>query len=193
MKELKDMSLEELWQLFPIILEEHNLKYREWYEEERTNIISLLHNYDACRINHIGSTAVEGLIAKPIIDILLELPNGYDMESVSLLLRRDSWVVMQQDNANGTIDLNKGYTSNGFAEKVYHLHLRPVGDWGELYFRDYLRQNMNVAKEYEELKLPLARKYKNNRDEYTEAKSEFILENTLKAREEYNGKYRIGD
>ena len=49
------------------------------------------------------------------------------------------------------ISLNRGYTENGFADKVYHIHLRYIGDNAELYFRDYLNEHSDVAKEYEAL------------------------------------------
>lgn len=96
---------------------------------------------------------------------------------------------MQRDNIKETLDLNKGYTPDGFTKKVFHLHVKPSGDWGELYFRDYLRENPNIARQYEKLKLSLIKDYKYNRDAYTDAKSEFIIENTGKARKEYRGRY----
>ena len=79
--------------------------------------------------------------------------------------------------------LNKGYTEQGFAEKVFHLHIRVVGDNDELYFRDYLRENHNVAKEYEHLKLNLWKKFEHDRDGYTDAKREFVKRYTKVAKE----------
>ena len=189
MKKLKDMSLEELWQLFPIILQKHNSDYKAWYDEEKESLLHILCGYNICRINHIGSTSVVGLIAKPIVDILLELPEGYDMNAIALLLQSNGWILMQKDVEQGTLDLNKGYTPSGFAKKVYHLHVKPLGDWGELYFRDYLRQYPDVARQYETLKLNLMKQFEHNRDAYTNAKSAFVMENTQKAREEYAGRY----
>jgi len=186
---MKDMSLEELWQLFPIILKEHNPNYKIWYEEERIDILNALHEHNVCRINHIGSTAVEGLIAKPTVDILLELTDEYEMNSVTNLLQNSGWTEMTRNDAKRTVDLNKGYTPNGFAEKVYHLHVKPSGDWDELYFRDYLRKNVDIAKQYEMLKLKLEKMYKHNRDAYTNAKSEFVAMYSKKAREEFDGRY----
>lgn len=84
---------------------------------------------------------------------------------------------------------NKGYTKYGFAEKVYHLHVRYYDDWNELYFRDYLREHKDVADEYAKLKLGLWKKYEHDRDGYTDAKSEFVLKVTEKARKEYGGRY----
>ena len=73
-------------------------------------------------------------------------------------------------------------TKDGFADKVYHIHLRFSGDNDEIYFRDYLNAHPDVAKEYETLKLQLWRKYEHNRDAYTDAKTEFIFKWTAKAR-----------
>ena len=190
MKELKDMSLEELWQLFPIILEEHSSDYELWYDEESRELLHVLHDYEVCRINHIGSTSVNGLIAKPIVDILLELPCDYTVDSVTTQLQKAGWMLMDSNDDAKTIDLNKGYTSTGFAEKVYHLHIKPSGDWGELYFRDYLRKHSDTAKEYEALKLRLKNQYEHNRDEYTNEKSEFVIKHTQKARKEFGERYR---
>ena len=53
------------------------------------------------------------------------------------------------------ISFNSGYTKAGFADKVFHIHLRYIGDNEELYFRDYLREHPQIAKEYETLKLNL--------------------------------------
>lgn len=189
MKELKDMSIEELWQLFPIMLKPYNPNYKIWYAEEKQRLLNILHDYDVCRINHIGSTSVDGLIAKPIIDILLELPKGYDVNGVFQSLQNSGWILMQKEDDHRTLDLNKGYTPNGFAEKVYHLHVKPLGDWNELYFRDYLLQYPDVAKEYEALKQGLKVQYEHNRDAYTDAKSDFITEQSRKGKLEFLGRY----
>lgn len=189
-KELHDMNLEELWQLFPVILKEHSPSYRLWYDEIKRELLHILRDYGVCRINHIGSTAVEGLIAKPTVDILLELPHDYEVESVMVRLQKNGWILMDRNDEEKTIDLNKGYTPAGFADKVYHLHIKPLGDWNELYFRDYLRIHPDVARDYEALKLRLKNQYEHNRNAYTEAKSEFIIEHTKKARKEFGDRYK---
>ena len=76
----------------------------------------------------------------------------------------------------------KWYTANGFTDKVYHIHLRYAGDNDELYFRDYLNEHPDVAKEYEALKLRLWKQYELNRDAYTDAKTAFIPKWTAEAR-----------
>ncbi|SMP64261.1 GrpB family protein [Anoxynatronum buryatiense] len=189
-KKLSDMTLEELWMLFPIILKEHNPQYYDWYEDEKNNIIEAINGTFISRINHIGSSAVPGLIAKPTIDILLELSGDCDIHQIILRLKAAGWTIMSSEfEPDLNLVFNKGYTPSGYAEKVYHLHVRYLGDWNELYFRDYLIEHLDIAAEYAELKVSLLKGFENNRDGYTEAKSEFILEHTKRARMCYVNRY----
>ena len=81
------------------------------------------------------------------------------------------------------ISLNKGYTENGFAEKVFHFHIRLYGDTDEIYFRDYLNTHPDIAKEYEKLKLRLWKEYEHNRDAYTDEKTDFVKRYTSLAKD----------
>ena len=83
---LQEMTNEELWVLFPIILSEHRAEWTKFYEQEKDSIISALGTKNISRINHIGSTSVPGLIAKPTIDILLEIPTDADIPSLTAAL-----------------------------------------------------------------------------------------------------------
>ncbi|TDO77740.1 GrpB-like predicted nucleotidyltransferase (UPF0157 family) [Halanaerobium saccharolyticum] len=190
-KSLSKMSLEELWQLFPIVLKEHNSEYKNWYLEEKEKLEALLPESFIERINHIGSTAVPGLLAKPTVDILLEINRKSELSEVESKLKNAGWTLMHRNQENEELDLvfNKGYTQAGFADKVFHLHLRYFGDWDELYFRDYLIAHPEIAKKYGELKKELAKEFKHNRDGYTEAKTEFISKWTAEARKEFGQKY----
>lgn len=189
-KELSEMTLEELWELFPIILKEHNIDYKDWYEIEKQKLLNCIYKKNIMRINHIGSTTVEGLIAKPTVDILLEINTETDIEQLKNILLNNGWLLMSYENKPFMkMSFNKGYTKQGFAEKVYHLHVRYYGNWNELYFRDYLIEHNEVSEEYEKLKLGLMEKYEHDRDGYTDAKSDFILKYTQKAKEEYADKY----
>ena len=79
----------------------------------------------------------------------------------------------------------KGYLPNGFAEKVFHIHIRYPGDedtQNKLIFRDYLINHPNAAVEYAALKRRLFNDYEHDRDAYTEAKSEFVLNIIKEAR-----------
>ena len=179
------MTLEELWTLFPIFLTENQDCWAKWYSEEEACLKSVLSQVE--RISHIGSTAIPAIWAKPIIDILVEIPKKSKLIDYKALIIDNGYICMSQ-NEDG-ISFNKGYTEHGFSERVFHLHLRYTGDNDELYFRDYLMEHTDVAKEYEELKLKLWKKYEHNRDAYTDAKTEFIKKYTEKAKLLYGNRY----
>ena len=63
-KELSEMTLAELWELFPIFLVQHDDKWKNYYKEIEASIMDLLPDYPVERISHIGSTAIQGIWAK---------------------------------------------------------------------------------------------------------------------------------
>ena len=186
-KELSEITLEELWDLFPIFLVQHDDQWYEYYKEIEAKITDLLTSYPVKRISHIGSTAIQDIWAKNIVDVMVEISEKADMEEVARILEQDGFIKMSDEKRR--IILNKGYTKEGFADKVYHIHLRYTGDNDELYFRDYLNEHPQRAKEYEALKLELWKRYEHNRDAYTEAKSGFIRKWTTKACMLYGKRY----
>lgn len=189
---LKEMSKEDLWHLFPIILKEHNPDYKNWYEEEKKNLISMIGNTRILRINHIGSTSVHGLIAKPTIDILIEVENEQVIHDIKELLNSEEYICLEQKDVykNPAIFCMKGYRENGFAEKVFHIHIKVINNHKELYFRDYLQSHPQVAHQYGELKIQLMKKYRYHRDNYTDNKTEFVQYYTSIARSIYPNRYK---
>ncbi|MCH5268331.1 MAG: GrpB family protein [Lachnospiraceae bacterium] len=211
-KALSEMSLEELWRLFPIFLTEHNEDWNDWYEEERKrltgifsaagfecNKASMGQNGSELKIHHIGSTAIKGIWAKPIVDILVEVRKkpgddigfsggefSVSLEYVKDVLMQNGYLCMSEQADRMSFCL--GYTEEGFAERVFHLHLRWDGDNDELYFRDYMNDNPKPAKQYEELKLRLWKQYEHDRDGYTNAKGEFVSRYTDMAKREYGNR-----
>ena len=181
------MTLEELWELFPIFLVEHNDKWADDYKEIEILLQDLFAGYPIHRISHIGSTTIKRIWAKNIVDVMVEIPDSSSLKDMARVLEQNGFTIMSSE-AN-RISLNKGYTENGFADKVYHIHLRYDGDNDELYFRDYLNDHPDVAKEYETLKLQLWKQYEHNRDAYTNAKTDFISKWTAEARKEYGSRY----
>ena len=187
---LQEMTNEELWALFPIILSEYRAEWAKFYEQEKDTIISALGTNNMYRINHIGSTSVPGLIAKPTIDILLEIPTDADIPSLTAALISAGYICnTQPNNPAPHLMFMKGYTPQGFRGQAVHLHVRFPGDWDELYFRDYLRSHPKTAKSYGKLKQNLQLRYEHDRDAYTEAKTDFIQEATRLARKEMGNKY----
>lgn len=177
-KNLKDMTLAELWELFPIVLTTHNADWSEWANEEILELSALLKDYSPI-INHIGSTAIPNIQAKPIIDILVELNPAADWPRINEKMETAGYICMSVSDSR--MSFNKGYTPAGYADKVFHIHFHRIGDNDEILFRDYLIAHPKTAKEYETLKLSLLPKYKNDREGYTEAKSEFVRQTIRRA------------
>ena len=118
---------------------------------------------------------------------MIEVNNESDLDIVKDILTDNGWLCMNM--SENRITLNKGYTEQGFAERVFHLHIRMTGDHDELYFRDYLNEHKEIAKEYETLKLSLWKQFEHDRDGYTDAKTDFIKKCTDLAKCEYRGRY----
>ena len=152
---------------------------------KKKKLKSLLGNY-IIRISHIGSTSIANIKTKPIIDILIEI--NFDNKNIIKEILLNNNYILMNDNVN-KISFNKGYTINGYANKVFHIHIKKYGDCDELYFRDYLNENHLKAKEYEKLKLELFNKYKPNRDLYTDGKKDFINEIVNLAKQKYKDRY----
>lgn len=186
-KELSEMTLEELWDLFPVVLVEHDAKWEDEYREMEAALRKLLRDFPVERISHVGSTAVKGIRAKDIVDILVEFAGAADMREAARVLEGNGFLLMSTGEKR--ISLNRGYTKDGYAEEVFHVHLRRAGDNDELYFRDYLNEHPRIAEEYESLKLALRERHGRDRDAYTAGKTEFVRKWTAAARKECGAKY----
>ena len=186
---LLKMSLAELWELFPIILSPFNPLWKEWFEEEKSFLQQRLPSDKVLRISHIGSTAIGEIWAKPIIDILVEVEHTASLLQIKEILLQVGYLCMNESPTR--LSFNKGYTLQGFANKVFHLHLRYWGDNDELYFRDYLQEHLLVARQYEALKISLWKPYEHDRDAYTAHKTDFITKYTQIAKELYKGRYEV--
>jgi len=186
-KALSEMTLEELWELFPISLTEHKDCWKEYYHEMEERIRYDLSVFQIVRISHIGSTAINNIWAKDIVDILVEAAHSENLEDIAKAVEKMGFVKMS--SSKNRYSFNLGYTEKGFADKVYHLHLRYDSDNDELYFRDYMNENPICAKEYERLKLDLCKKYEHDRDAYTNAKTAFVKKYTQAAKRKYSNRY----
>lgn len=188
---LATFTNQELWRFFPIILSSHQIIWEKAYHEEESCLIQIIGSENIARINHYGSTAVPGLIAKPTIDILLEITETCDTDKLMETLIEYGYLYAHQpDDPSPHMMFMKGYSSQGFEGQAFHLHVRYIGDWDELYFRDYLIAHTPVAREYGELKLSLLETYQYDRDGYTNAKTEFIKRYTDEARQEFLNRYK---
>ncbi len=175
--------------IYPVVLSEYNPDWQLWYDEEKLNLERLIGGENIKRISHFGSTSVPGLAAKPTVDILLEIKENTDIEHLISAFPSSEYICLRKEgnslSEHDIIMILKGYLSDGFAEKVYHIHVRYPGDYDELHYRDYLISHPEAAEEYARLKRRLFKDYEHDRDGYTAAKGEFIRMATEKAKGEF--------
>lgn len=175
------MTSEELGRLYPITLEPYNDTWPALFEKEKEHLKSLLG--ESLKVEHIGSTAVKGISAKPTIDIVLEYPGGFTEAKIIKKMEENSYIYMKEQTRH--LMFVKGYTPNGLANESYHIHIGPVSDgwlWDRIYFRDYLMKHAQEARIYERLKIELAAIYQYDRDAYTDGKSKYIETITERAK-----------
>lgn len=182
-KPLTEMTNEELWKLFPIIIVAHQSHWKDDFQKEAMRLKESIGAEHIEKISHIGSTAIPQLVAKPTIDVLLEVKEGIDLRILVALMESIGYIYSAQpQKPEPHMMFMKGYTPLGFQPPVIHVHVRYPGDWDEIYFRDYLLLHPETADEYGNLKLKLKAQFEHDRDGYTKAKTEFVSRVTSLAR-----------
>jgi len=156
-------------------LEPHSEQWRQLFVEEAARIRAAIGEVVAS-IEHIGSTSICRIAAKPIIDIGVGVEKIADGKRCVRPLENIGYEYRGEHGIAGRFYFVKG------EPRSHHLHLVEMGSdfWrSHLLFRDYLRENQAIAEEYENLKKELAKRYAENREAYTNGKTAFI-ENALK-------------
>ena len=164
----------------PIALVPYDKAWRARFESERTSLLKALAPWLAGEIEHIGSTAIPGLLAKPVIDIMAGV-----RDLASSTPARTVLATMRYVYAPYRFDVMHWFCKPSLARRSHHLHLVPIDSalWTErITFRDYLRSNADAAGEYATLKRQLADKYKFDREAYTNGKSAFVASVLRRAR-----------
>lgn len=131
---------------------------------------------DKAVIHHIGSTAVEGLAAKPIIDFLIEVPEIRIADDRTEEMERIGYIGKGE---NGIPNRRYFFLETPQGERKFHVHIFPAGSIGverHLIFRDYLRTFEDEAENYGRLKSELAAKYSEDIDAYINGKNDFVQE-----------------
>jgi GrpB-like predicted nucleotidyltransferase (UPF0157 family) len=165
----------------PVVIVDYDPTWPAIYAKEKAMILRAVGNR-AVAIEHIGSTAVPGLGAKPIIDIMVAVRRLTDVEAIVEPLQAIGYEYRPDVTTTDRIFFNKGPP-----EAHRHLHITEEGSdswWEHLLFRDFLRKHPDVARQYCELKRKLAAKFRSDREAYTEAKTTFINSVVGKARTE---------
>ena len=124
-------------------------------------------------IEHVGSTSVCGIAAKPILDIAVAVPDKASGELAVAPLENLGYIYRGENGIAGRFYFVKGAPE----ARTQHLHMYPAGSEefeNHLAFRDYLRRNPPAAARYDRLKKTLAEKYPNDRDAYLDGKAAFV-------------------
>jgi GrpB-like predicted nucleotidyltransferase (UPF0157 family) len=140
------------------------------------------------RIEHFGSTAIPGMWAKPIVDMLVEVSS---LEKTRIIIAP----ILEQRGYDYFWRASEGESGPPFyawfirrdvnGKRTHHIHMveSHFNHWDRLLFRDYLIAHPDIAFQYQELKLRLAEAFSGDRVAYTRAKTDFIQEVTVQAKE----------
>jgi GrpB-like predicted nucleotidyltransferase (UPF0157 family) len=168
---------------------------REWptlFRTEAEHLLSCLPNNLIRRVEHFGSTAVPGLVAKPIIDMLVEVTDLQETKvRIAPVLESQGYdyfwrPTFGDDGEPFYAWFIKRDPFSG--ARTHHVHMVEhdfVGHWDRLFFRDFLIEHPKVAGEYGRLKAALALASPKDRVEYTRGKTEFVVEVTEQAKKFY--------
>lgn len=193
-----------------IKLKEHNVAWSEKFHEIKSELLELIGFLDF-QVEHIGSTSIEGLSAKPIIDILLGLKDENDLDKTVKPLIHKGYIHYELYNENMPyrrffVKHRDGYSNPLVPKIITHEHLAPMSTeehnnrvahihilpldsehWTRhIAFRDYLIENPTIKAEYQKLKEELKSKEWRDGNEYNAAKNAFIKEEERKAIIWYN-------
>ena len=158
----------------PVVIEAYDPRWPRMFEKERSRILAALGSHRIA-VEHVGSTAVPGLAAKPIIDILAGVTDFDDAARCIPSLETLGYEYLPERELE-TPD-RKFLARPRTRPRTHHVHMAAVGSdfWiRHLAFRDYLRTHADAASEYEALKRALAAKFREDREAYTEGKTEFV-------------------
>ncbi|MDQ8039107.1 MAG: GNAT family N-acetyltransferase [Rickettsiella sp.] len=183
----KEVVYYEIYKTDSIKLVPYRSQWPKMAELEIKTLQEILPKKHLLDIQHVGSTAIPGIIAKPIIDILIAVDSLAAVKQITIeklaVLGYQYW----QDNP----DTEKMFFVKGmppFAEqRTHHVHIVEPGSkhWQEkMLFRDYLLTHSRSVTDYENLKKELAQKHRHDREQYTAAKAQFVNEILYKAKEE---------
>ena len=153
-----------------VVIVDYDPCWVRMFAEARAGILEALKESQVA-VEHVGSTSVPGLAAKPIIDIMIVVPDSAAAERAIAPLVSLGYEYRGEVGIPGRFYFAKGQP------RTHHLHLYPCSHSEVarlLLFRDYLRASPAAAQKYEKLKRALAEKFGNDRESYTQAKSGFI-------------------
>ena len=165
----------------------YNFNWPKMFEEEKYYLLSCLPSSLIKRIEHFGSTSIPDMVAKPIIDILVEVTSLDDTKQrIVPILESQGYDYFWRPSFGDDIPPFYAWFIKRDQNRIrtHHIHMIEhdfTEFWDRLLFRDYLIEFHYVAEEYKNLKLSLVDRFNNDRVKYTEMKNNFITEITQQA------------
>ena len=165
-----------------IELIEYDPQWPGRFSEEASRLRQVLDPEIVLEIEHVGSTAVPSLCAKPVIDILIVVSSVADARRAIEPLQSLGYIFWSDNPRKDRLFFVKGMPPHGTA-RTHHLHFMERGTEAKEYrlFRDYLRAHQCAARQYAVLKRRLATAHWNDREAYTDAKTVFVTACLAKA------------
>jgi GrpB-like predicted nucleotidyltransferase (UPF0157 family) len=162
----------------------YDSRWPEWFRREADHLRSSVPSPLILRIEHFGSTAVQGLAAKPIVDMLVQVSSLRAARSkIVPILEAQGYEYFWRPSFGD--DTPPWYAffirRNERGIRTHHIHMVTCGrafrgHWDRLLFRDYLIAHPEAARAYARIKRDLAAAHPNDRVAYTNGKTEFIQE-----------------
>ena len=150
---------------------DYDLNWKKAFEKERVILSKAIGN-NAVKIEHIGSTSVVGLAAKPVIDILIEVTSLNELDISNKNIEALGYLVKGENGIEG-----RRYFQKGGNQRTHHVHAFQTNDF-HLYrhraFKEYLITHSEIAKKYGSLKKEAVSKSDNNINLYMALKNDFI-------------------
>ncbi len=172
---------------YPVILVPYDPGWPAMYARAKAEVERVLGDR-ILAVEHVGSTAVPGLLSKPIIDIMVGVRRFEDAAACIPLLEEDGYEY--RPDAEADIPERKYFDRGPPGERTHHLHMVEFARefWmRHLLFRDFLRAHPDRAREYAELKIQLTAQFPSDRVAYTDGKADFIRRTAVDARTERAG------
>ncbi|HEX2640951.1 MAG TPA: GrpB family protein [Pyrinomonadaceae bacterium] len=154
-----------------VALSLHREEWHQLFDQEKSRILRAIGEF-IIDIEHVGSTTICGIVAKPILDVMVGIPTFEDGEKCVAALDKLGYEYKGENGIPGRHFFGKG------APRTHHLHMVAADSdfWKHhLLFRDYLISNRQVAEEYNNLKIDLAARFPQDREAYTNGKESFVM------------------
>jgi GrpB-like predicted nucleotidyltransferase (UPF0157 family) len=158
-----------------IYIVDYNPLWTSLFAEEAARIQQALGDDLIVEIEHIGSTAVPGLAAKPIIDIMVGVRSLIDAQPAIPALEKLGYVYWYDNPNTDRMFFVKGMPPYG-KQRTHHVHIvqHESEFWQRKFFRDYLRMHPEEVQRYAALKRELAERFRSDREAYTDGKRNYI-------------------